>query len=416
MITENKFCRICQNTNLITILDLGVQSLASRFPTTNESDPIKAPLVLEKCVGDQSVCGLVQLKYIVDSDELYTYNYGYRSGLNKTMTDHLQNLVKDIEAYNILNDNDLVMDIGSNDATLLKSYGNNNLQKVGVDPTLSQFKEYYPESINAIENYFTYEAVKEFLNEQKVKIITSICMFYDLPDPLQFMKDIAKILHKDGVWITEQSYMPTMLQRKSFDTVCHEHIEYYSIKQLQWMCERANLKIINVELNDSNGGSFRLYISHIDSKYESNANSINNLIILENNMGLDTLTPFEEFAQTCIECKEEMTLLINKICKENKTIYIYGASTKGNTLLQYYNLDSTKIIGAAERNPRKFGCRTPGTNIPIVSEDEMRNVNPDYLLVLPWHFREEFIKRESKYIESGGSLIFPLPVVEIISK
>lgn len=396
-------CRICKSDRLVDILNLGNQGLASRFPNKGELDPPLVPLILSKCENPR--CCLVQLKHTVTNTELYEHAYGYRSGINATMTNHLTDLVKTIESRVVLHSGDVVLDIGSNDATLLKSYKTENIKKFGIDPTGIQFEEYYTNDITLIPTYFTADKFN-----LKAKVITSISMFYDLPDPVQFMKDIKTILHFDGMWVIEQSYLPEMLKTNSLDTICHEHLEYYAFKQILLMAEMANLQVLDVEFNDCNGGSFRVFLSH-PGAYKQNMNTISKIISDESLMQLDTLRPFEEFKINCEKVRSDLL----KFLDDHESVYIYGASTKGNTLLQYCNIDTTKVVAAVERNPRKFGCRTPITNIPIISETEMRLANPKCLLVLPWHFKKEFIQRENEFLKNGGTIVFPLPSLEIVT-
>ena len=410
-------CRICKNKNLIDIFDLQNQYIGSRFPFPDEQLPEALPLKLVKC--DNTGCGLLQLNGNTSVSEMYLHNYGYRSGLNNTMITHLNNLTLDVLTYINLNNNDLVIDIGSNDSTLLQSYKKHlpdiNLNLYGIDPTGTQFIEYYPNYINLIPDFFNYQVVNNNINLQnnKPKIITSICMFYDLPDPLQFVKDIKKCLHPQGIWVSEQSYLMTMLAKNSFDTICHEHLEYYNLKQILWLCENSDMKLIDVKLNDSNGGSFRTFITHKNSKYSINSNNINKLLEYEKSLEIK-LQNFVENSN--IVCKNIYKFISSLY---NPDIYIYGASTKGNTLLQYIdNINNTNInkyiLCASERNPEKWGRKTPGTNIPIVSEKRMREYNPQFLFALPWHFKNEFLQRESEYLNNGGQIIFPLPNLEII--
>jgi len=409
-------CRICKNDKLTPIMDLGEHALSCRFPFNYEPDPLACPLILLKCDdANNGKCGLVQLQTNVPSDELYMHNYGYRSGLNKTMIDHLTALSGECKSRVSFKDDDFIIDIGSNDATLLKSYSiEQKINKVGIDPTGTQFRKFYTDDITLIPDFFSATAFNNVFPGQKAKIVTSISMFYDLPDPVQFMNDIKNVLHPEGIWVTEQSYIVTMLERKSFDTVCHEHLEYYAFKQVEYMANIVGLKILDVTLNDCNGGSFRTVLTHIDnSSLAVNTENINKLKIHEAKFELDTMKSYDIFNTECEIVRQYLCKFLSDIKRSGKTIYLYGASTKGNTLLQYFNIDNTIITAAAERNTEKYGRRTPKTDIPIVSELEMRKANPDFLLVLPWHFREEFISRETDYLNGGGQLIFPLPNFEI---
>lgn len=399
-------CRLCKGKSFTRIFDLGLQVLGSRFPLMDEPDPLSAPLLLIACNNPE--CSLLQLEHSVSGEELYLNHYGYRSGLNNTMTNHLTNLVREIEGKVLLEAGDIVIDIGSNDATLLSKYGD-HLRKIGIDPTGTQFKQHYPENVELIPDFFSAALFKEKYGENKAKVVTTISMFYDLPDPLEVARDIASILHEDGIWVSEQSYCLTMLERNSFDTICHEHLEYYMVKQFQYIAKQVGLVIIDITLNDCNGGSFRITLAH--KQKDAPSASMQTVLAREQNYSHSMLTSFIE---RCERIKEETVTFLRQKVASGKTVYLYGASTKGNTLLQYYGLDNKVITAAAERNPEKYGRRTPGTSIPIISETEMREANPDYLLVLPWHFRDEFVEREKAYLKTGGALIFPLPRFEVV--
>ena len=409
-------CRICGNTDLVLILDLGMQALSGRFPAANEPDPPKAPLKLVKCCQDrnQQACGLLQLKHSTPPAEMYQHEYGYRSGINQTMTNHLAGIVQCIQEVVKLKAGDIVLDIGSNDATLLKFYRTPGLKKIGIDPTGQQFLEYYTEDIRLVTDFFSASAYYSIFPDKPAKVITSIAMFYDLEIPMRFVNDIKTVLSRDGIWVFEQSYMPTMLKMNSFDTVCQEHLEYYALKQIEWILNRNSMRIFDVEFNDINGGSFRIYACHDDSPIQSNLNKINEILSEEDRLRLTTEQPYREFRERVLKTKEKLFNFLSQEKSNGKLIYIYGASTKGNVLLQYCGIDFRIITAAADKNPEKWGRRTPGTNIPIISEEEARTKKPDYFLVLPWHFKREFLEREASFLASGGKFIFPLPEIEIV--
>ncbi|MBS0245093.1 MAG: class I SAM-dependent methyltransferase [Proteobacteria bacterium] len=405
-------CRICASARLSPVVDLGVQALGSIFPEAGEPDPPKIPLELVRCEN----CALVQLAHTVVADAMYTYGYGYRSGLTATMRGHLAGLADWVRARCSLNAGDSVLDIGCNDGTLLKAYGAAaGLRRFGIDAVAGKFRDEYPPDIHLHEGYFDAETYAAVLGDARCKAITSISMFYDLPAPNEFVAAIKKALAPDGIWVLEQSYLATMLDANSYDTVCHEHLEYYALRQIEHMAAANGLRVFDAELNDCNGGSIRLAVCHEDGPQALNEAAVGPIKRREAALGLDTAAPYEAFAGRIERSRAELTEFIDRERAAGKTFYLYGASTKGNTLLQYCGLDRTRIVAAAERNPEKFGCRTPGSNIPIVSEAEMRAAKPDYLLVLPWHFRDEFVKREADFLAKGGKLIFPLPRFEIVS-
>jgi hypothetical protein len=402
-------CRISGSSNLKTILNLGNQSLTGVFPKISNQEITKGPLELVWCPDS----GLVQLKHSYNPSEMYGLNYGYRSGLNNSMVQHLKFKVDRLTTKVKLDDLDIVLDIGSNDGTLLNSYNNKNIHRIGMDPTAGKFRQYYDENILVIEDFFSKDKFFES-SKNKAKIITSIAMFYDLEDPSTFVQEISEVLADDGIWHFEQSYLPTMLRMNSYDTVCHEHIEYYSLSVIYKLLAKHNLRIIDVELNSVNGGSFAVTAAKEKSLYIGNDEIVNWLLEQEDRMELNTLRPYQAFAKRVLQHREDLRNLIIGIRNAGKSVVGYGASTKGNVLLQFCELGPSEISCIAEVNPEKFGAYTPGSNIPILSEKEVRAKKPDYMLVLPWHFRDGILQREKEFLKSGGRLIFPLPDIEII--
>lgn len=409
-------CRICGNGQLDSILNLGPQALTGVFPRARNSPVTVGPLELVKCRADGSTCGLVQLRHSFEASEMYGLNYGYRSGLNRSMTAHLQKLARRVKSMARLSPGDLVLDIGSNDATLLRALDEPGMQLVGMDPTGVKFRQYYPDHIRLVPEFFSAERFRADFGDRKARLVTSIAMFYDLESPLDFMLQVADILADDGVWIFEQSYLPTMLARNSYDTVCHEHLEYYALKQILWMADRARLKILDVELNDINGGSFRVYVSRITAPYSVNEAQVTRLLNEERDCGLDRSRIYEEFTDRVFRQRDEIHSFFRETAKNGERVLGYGASTKGNVLLQFCGITTAELACVAEVNEDKFGAFTPGTLIPIVSEQEARALNPSAFFVLPWHFRDSIINREAKFLSTGGKLIFPLPALEVVSE
>jgi NDP-4-keto-2,6-dideoxyhexose 3-C-methyltransferase len=401
-------CRVCGNVNLTRVLDLGAQMLTGVFPSSKDMKVTVGPLRLVKCMGGDDVCGLLQLEHSYDLGEMYGDNYGYRSGLNASMVKHLHGKVQKIMKQIELIKGDLVIDIGSNDSTTLQAYPATDLLLVGIDPTGVKFHKYYPTHTQLIPDFFSAALVKKQFGEQKAKVVTSFSMFYDLEDPMGFMQQVYDVLADDGIWVFEQSYMPTMLEMNSYDTVCHEHLEFYSLHQIKWMADRVGFKIIDVEFNDINGGSFSVTVSKSREELIT-ATVVKKILDQEKLKGLNTLTPYYEFAERVAKTKSDLLKFIEMANNNNKTVSVLGASTKGNVLLQYCGLTTKEIEFVGEVNPEKFGCYTPGTWIPIISENDLLTQNPDYLIVLPWHLRS-FFELNKKF--SGISLIFPLPKVE----
>jgi len=417
MYKEIKKCRVCSNKNLVSIINLGNQALTGIFPRTKDQEISFGPLELVKCLENRDDgCGLLQLRHSYNPKELFGENYGYRSGINKSMVEHLQDKVKEIVDFMPLVPGDIILDIGSNDSTLLQAYPKDEYILVGIDPAGNKFRKYYPEHIQLIPDFFCADYIKRNFKGKKVKIVTSIAMFYDLESPMEFMKQIYDILDDEGVWVFEQNYMPIMLEMNSYDTICHEHLEYYRLKQVKWMTDRVGFKIIDIELNDVNGGSFLVVVAKIGSSFDENTSLVEKILFEEESKGLNTLRPYEAFKQRVYKHRNQLRKAIQDIKIDNKVIIGYGASTKGNVILQFCGFTQEDIPFIAEINEDKFGCYTPGTYIPIISEEAAKIIDANYLFILPWYFKDYFLKKERKYLEDGGNLLIPLSEIEIISK
>lgn len=401
-------CRICASNRLAHVIDLGMQALTGCFPRANEPDPEKAPLELLRC----EECGLVQLRHSVDVNAMFGDNYGYRSGTNATMRNHLGSLAAAMAQRAELVEGDVVLDIGCNDGTLLNSYPQ-GVRKVGIDPIAGNFAGQYAEDLNIHAGFFSAHDFDRMSPVKRAKAISSISMFYDLESPGDFVKDIAHALDAEGVWVLEQSYLPDMLEQTSFDTICHEHLEYYALSQIEYLADLHGLRVFDVKRNGINGGSFQVWVCHKAAKHAENSAALGELRQLEAQLHLNTDEPFAKFRHSVAELGVKLKDFISTEVGKGKKVYVYGASTKGNVLLQHYEIDQRLVVACAERSPNKWGLRTPGTSIPIVSEDEARAA-ADYFLVLPWHFRDEFVVREAPYLERGGRFIFPLPKFELV--
>ena len=411
---EISSCRICNNRQLVSLLHLGEQCLTGIFPKSPDEPITRGPLELVKCDGDDA-CGLVQLRHSYDSAEMYGADYGYRSSLNKSMVAHLRAKVAKLIAMAPPQPGDIVLDIGSNDGTLLSFYPP-GLTAVGMDPTAAKFREFYQPHIEVIADFFSAANFKAQFGTRKAKLITSIAMFYDLDEPMQFVEQVAEILDGEGIWHFEQSYLPAMLAANAYDTICHEHVEYYALAQIRWMMDRCGLKIIAVELNDINGGSFAVTVAKASSRHEEDTAAVVTMLAAEASQGLHTLAPYEAFRSRVFHHRDALLALLAELSQQGASVLGYGASTKGNVILQFCGITRAQIPCIAEVNPDKFGRFTPGTHIPIVSETEAHAMKPDCLLVMPWHFRDNLVKREAAYLQRGGKMIFPLPEIQIVGQ
>ncbi len=412
-------CRVCASAPLVKILSLGKQYVSNFIDSKDAiKDEEKYPLELVLCDTQKNGCGLLQLRHTVSPEKMYR-TYWYFSGMNKTMTDELGNVVKSAEGIVKLKKDDIVVDIGANDGTLLKSYKRKNIILTAYEPA-KNLAPITKKTASVVFNDFFHAApfIKKFGEKKKAKVVTAIAMFYDLDKPNDFVSDVGKILDKNGIFIIQMNYLVSMLRLNAFDNIGHEHLEYYSLMSLEHLLKQNGLEVFDVELNSINGGSFRIYIRHAKSSIgnarEGREARYKNLIKIEKNLGLGKQKVYQDFVKRIEGLKKEIVSLVKSEIKTGKKVYIYGASNRGNTLLQYFGLHSGHLTAAADRNPVKWGMKTIGTNIPIVSEDQARKDKPDYFLVLPWAFLKEFVSREKEYLTTGGKFIVPLPTMQVI--
>ena len=368
----------------------------------------------------------VRLETSADPDFMYG-RYWYRSGINTSMQEELKGIVESVNKVKKVKATDTWLDIACNDGTLL-SYVSEDVYRVGIDPVDDTFKaEAETHANHIVQDYFSKEAWDTIPNseDRHADVVTCIAMFYDLDDPKPFLDDVYKVMRDDGLFVLQMSYTPLMLKQIAFDNICHEHIYYYTLFTIEAILKNSGFKVMDVQLNDVNGGSFRIYIMKDigdESKFATQPYRdvckfrTQSIRVMEEADGSNEALAWGYFHGRIEALKEETVAFIKQAKAEGKNVWGYGASTKGNTLLQYFGLDNTLIDGIAERSPYKFGLRTIGTNIPIESEEVMREANPDYLLVLPWHFISEFVERETAFLDGGGHFIVPCPVFKVIGK
>jgi NDP-4-keto-2,6-dideoxyhexose 3-C-methyltransferase len=408
-------CRICGAPELTTVIDLGEQYIATHFVAGSVPDFLKSrfPLELVRCTGQEG-CGLVQLRHSVSPSLLY-FDYGYQSGINQSMRDNLADITAKVEETIKLRPGDTVLDIGCNDGTLLCSYQTVGLDKIGIDPSSNVLGLAREKGLDVVNDYFSTAAYDKVRPNKKARVVTSIAMFYDLESPGDFVRDVASIMADDGVWVIELSYLPFMLQRNSFDTICHEHLEYYSLSTLEWLVDKEGLGVQRIEFNDINGGSIRLFIRR-KSAIDQQEGALERARKSEKELSLRDEQTYVSFRENVTRVREDLRRLLQETKERRQTVYIYGASTKGNVILQFCGIDKDLVPKAADRNPDKWGRHTLGTNIEIISEEQARAERPDYFLVLPWHFLNEFKEREKSFLEGGGKFILPLPEVRVLGK
>ncbi|MCL6096825.1 MAG: class I SAM-dependent methyltransferase [Patescibacteria group bacterium] len=401
-----KQCRSCNSKNLIKIVSLGNQYL-SDFTKTRRK-PKSFPLNMVLC----KKCFLVQLDYSAPPKYLYTERYGYKSGINQTMQEELKEIAQEsLTKIKKSGEAIVAVDIGANDGTLLKNYPK-NIYRIGVEPITKFAKEARKYSDKIVNDFFTYESFYKALRNKKADIVTIISCFYDMEEPNKFISDVKKIMKEDGICVIQQNYLVEMLKLNAFDNIVHEHLEYYSLFSLNNLLDKHGLEVFDIELRELNGGSFRTYIAFKGKRRITKA--VEKLNKHEKRLGLNKKKIYIDFAKRIKNNKKKLFGFIEKETKKGKVIYLYGASTRGNTLLQYFGLDYKLIKRAVERNPEKWGKLIASVGIPIISEEQARKDKPDYMLVLPWFFKKEFLKREKKYLVDGGHFIFPLPKFEVL--
>lgn len=409
-------CRACDRPALVDVLSLGSRALCNAFPLPGENVPA-FPLDVVLCDPNQLGCGLVQLRHTVSPALLYS-RYWYRSGLSTTMREHLAALVRDAEAVVPLKPGDIVLDIGCNDGTTLRAYSADGLQRFGFEP--SQLRDEARRGTTAVVGeLFNARAFRDVAGGAHARIITTIAMFYDVEDPGRFVEDIRACLAPDGMWVIEMHHLPTMLATNGFDAIVHEHVTYYSLGTLDWLLRRHGLEPFDVTLNPMNGGSFRVFVRHIGAAAPTSKGGedrIRQLTELEASQRLAVPETYARFGERIAACKRDLRALIDQATANGERVYIYGASTKGNVLLQVYGLDGTSIVAAGDMNQDKWGRQTPATGIPIVSPEQVARARPEYLLVLIWHLLAEVEAQWRSYVEQGGRLIVPLPEVRLIGQ
>lgn len=405
-------CRSCGSEELIDVISLGEQYITNFVNNENEQGE-KVPLSLVLCPK----CKLLQLKHNAPNEAMWGGQYWYKSNINRLIREDLNDIVNQVEKLINLKEGDIVVDIGCNDGTMLSFYDKEGINLIGFEPSKNVAHEAEQKGFYIINNYFNAEEFKRTFGERKAKVITAISMFYDLEDPNKFVKDITECLDSNGLFVIQQNYLTSMLEQNAFDNICHEHRAYYSLHSLKNLLDKYNLEIFDVKLNNINGGSFRTYIKFKGKQiapFNGASHRIKEVEEKERIKELDTIKPYQEFASRIENVKKQISKFIEAEKNKGKTFGICGASTRGNTTLQYFGLTSKDIIAGAEANPDKWGRKTVGSLIPLVSIDEMKKINPDYQIVLIWHLFEGLMDKEKDYLKRGGKFILPLPEFSII--
>ena len=409
-------CRVCGNTDLVPVIDVGEQYLSSVFPENLDyrESAVRYPLDLVICKRskDERTCGLVQLGHRLDLTAMYDA-YPYTSSTNSSMAKILEDVAKSGKAINNLKEGDVVLDIGGNDGPLLSFFKDEPLRLISIDPAKNVKTLLDAPNYISVRDFFSSNAFDK-ASPKKAKLIFSIAMFYHLDDPMKFTRDVAETLDEDGVWIIQMAYLPAMLRTTMYDNIVHEHAGYYGAVHMKWVMEEAGLEVFDVEENDVYGGSFRVFVKKKGNKKFPATDLYKKILEKEVADWIFDPDTYKNFMQRIEKTRHDLRALCKKIKAEGKSIWIYGASTKGNTILQYCGIGNNEITAAADSNTFKIGKYIIGSDILIKSEEEMRKAKPDYLLALPYSFVEGFMKREAKLVAQGTKFIVPLPEVKIL--
>jgi len=397
-----KYCRNCFSKKIYKVFSLGNIYFTGKF-LKRKKNPRKGPINVVMCKN----CELVQLGNNFDIKYLYGPDYGYQTGINATMTEHVKKVARVLSKKTKIKRNEMALDIASNDGTLLNFYSK-NITTFGMDPLVKKFESNYKKIDYKISDFFSAIKIKK-ITRKKFKIITALSVFYDLLNPNKFLNDVNEILDDSGIFLLEFADLASIIKFNMFDTFCHEHLEYYSLKVISKMCKKNDLRIFDIKTNSINGGSIQLFICKKSANYKNNNTPINRAFSFERKLKLHKKETYIKFFKKIKKIKKQTFNFIQKAKNKNKTIHCYGASTKGNVLLQYFKLNNKMISHVAERNPKKYNLYTPGSRIQIISESQSRKMLPDYYLVLPWHFKKEILIREKETIKNGSKFIFPLP-------
>jgi len=403
-----KKCRSCGSKKIVKAFNIGSQNLTGLFLSNKNEKVDSGSLEMVFCNN----CKLLQLKNSFNPSEMYGDNYGYMSSINASMMQHLKEKSEKIKKLIKLEPNDIICDIGSNDGSFL-SFFSRKFTLLGIDPTIKKLSKFYRKDIIKLPNFFSKDLISKKI-KKKIKIVTTISMFYDLENPKHFAKEIYDLLDDNGIWHLEQSYMPMMIKNNSYDTICHEHLEYYSLKSIKYIFDKVGFKIIDVEFNDINGGSFSITVAKRKSQYNEVNQLVQWLIKKENLFGYNKISTFKIFYKNIIKHKKLLRNLLLNLKKNKKKVLGYGASTKGNVILQFCKIDSRLLSNICDVNEFKYEKYTPGSKIKIISEERAKKLKPDYFIVFPWHFRNFILNKEKNFIKSGVKFIFPLPEIDIV--
>ena len=403
-------CRMCNSDKLELFLDLGFTPPADNFLTEKQlkGPEVYYPLTVNVC----HECGLIQLGYVVPADKLYNSNYPYESSTTKTGRDHFFQMAQKICNRFNLKKESLVVDLGSNVGVLLQGFKNEGMTVVGVEPSVNIVRIAIENGIETIPSFFTMDAVDEILEKHgKVSVLTATNVFAHIDDLNDFMKTLDKSLSDDGIFVFEAPYFVNLLKNLEYDTIYHEHLSYISVKPIKLFFEKHGFEIFDIEEVVIHGGSLRVFVSRKGKQLKSEI--IEKMIQLEQKEEIYNIESLKKFADKVYTHRNELTSLLNELKNKGKRIVCVSAPAKGMTLMNYCNIDKSICDYVTEKSKMKIGKFTPGTHVPVVSDDIFHKDYPDYAVLLAWNFADEIIKNLSVFQQNGGKFIIPIPHVRI---
>lgn len=404
-------CRMCKSEKILQFLDLGFTPLADNFLTENQLRESETYFPLTVYLCDD--CGLIQLGYVVPPELMYNSSYPYESSTTKTGSQHFFNMAKEIcERFNLKKDS-LVVDLGSNVGVLLQGFKNQNMKVVGVEPSLNIVSIAIKNGIDTIPSFFNAEAVDEILRKYKhASVLTATNVFAHIAELDIFMENAKKLLAEDGLFIFEAPYFVNLLENLEYDTIYHEHLAYLSIKPLVQFFKKHGMELFDVQQISIHGGSIRCFISRADTRQIMP--KVNELLNLEERKQIYSINTLLKFAQKVKDHKQELTKLIFELKQKGKRIVCLSAPAKGMTLLNYCKIDNSVCDYVTEKARLKINKYTPGTHIPVKSDDFLIKDKPDYAILLAWNFADEIMKNNEEFRKKGGKFLIPIPHPKII--
>lgn len=407
-------CRSCKSQLNNVFIDLGMTPLANAFLTHSEINQEESYFPLRVFVCEE--CFLVQLEEFETPDNIFS-NYMYFSSFSETMLTHVKEFSQEIIKKLKLNENDQVIEIASNDGYLLQYFKNEGIPILGIEPAANIAKIAEKKGIKTLNRFLTLETAKELKDSgTKANLLIAFNVLPHVPNLNEFIRSMKEILNEDGVITIQFSdYLPSFMKQIEFDTIYHEHFSYFSLIAVQKIFEENGLRIFDLEELDIHGGSLRIYLKHIENQSIPISLNVKDQIKKEIDFGLTDIHTYSNFAEDVKKIKKSIWEFLINASNEGKKIVCYGAPAKGNTLLNYCGVGKDFIEYTVDKNPHKQNLYLPGTHIPILNPEKIFETKPDYVIILPWNFKEEIMKDMKDVFSWKGKFVTFIPEVKVYS-